>query len=51
MTTRQRTSLDLVDVVPTWLARADRGLKLVEGIDVDDGLLSVVTYAVHGAVA
>lgn len=37
VTRRQRVGGDLVHVVTTGFARADRGLGLVEGIDVDDG--------------
>ena len=45
---RQRVGADLVDVVATRLARADRGLDRLDLVDVDDGLVSVAADAVHG---
>ena len=41
MTGQQRVGTNLVQMVRTRRARANRGLQLGEGIDLDDGLLSV----------
>ncbi len=47
VTRLQRVGADLVHVVPSRLARSDGGHKLVEGIDVGDGLLSVLADSEH----
>jgi len=42
---------NLVNMVATRLAQADRWLNRLEQVDVDDGLLAVAADALHGAIA
>jgi hypothetical protein len=46
VTRRQRVGADLIHMVAPGHVRANRGLELVEGIDVDDGFLSISGDAV-----
>jgi hypothetical protein len=46
--TSQRVGADLINVVTTWFARADRGLDCFDLVHVNDGLVSVAAEAVQG---
>jgi hypothetical protein len=43
----QRIGADLVNVVTTWWARADRGLELVDTVHVDDRLFTTLADSEH----
>jgi hypothetical protein len=48
---RQRVGVDLVHVESAGFQVADRRFDILDGIDVNDGFLFVLAYAVHGGLA